>query len=94
MLKIIMSSQVLAANKLLGARLLAADKVGSNGGGYDGSSDGSQRVESKTERSESQKLSKFENLEGKKLAKSKKPSKSGNSPYFNAKKAGPSFLNP
>ena len=38
------------------------------------------------------KLSKSENLKGKKLAKSKKPSKSGNLPNFDAKKASPSFL--
>ena len=40
------------------------------------------------------KLSKLGNLKGKNSAKSKKPSKSGNSPNFNAKKAGPSFLTP
>ena len=89
-----MSSQVLAANKVLGARMLAADEVGSVGGGGDGSSDGSKRVEPKTGRSESQKLSKSGNSKGKKSAKSKKPSKSGNSPHFNAKKAGSSFLTP
>ena len=38
------------------------------------------------------KLSKSENSKGKKLAKFKKPSKSKNSPIFNAKKAGPNFL--
>ena len=81
MLKTTMSSQVLAANEVLSARVLAADEVGSVGGGGDGSSDGSKRVEPKTRRSES-----------KKSAKSKKPSKSGNSPNFNAKEAGPSFL--
>ena len=93
-LKSTMSSQVLAANKVLGARVLAGDEVSSVGGGGDGSSDGSKRVEPKTERSESQKLSKSGNSEGKKSAKSKKPSKSGNSPNFDAKEAGPSFLTP
>ena len=38
------------------------------------------------------KLSKLGNSKGKNLAKSKKPSKSGNSPNFDAKKAGLSFL--
>ena len=94
MLKTTMSSQVLAANKVLGARVLAADKFGSVGGGGDRSSDRSKRVEPKTGRSESQKPLKSGNLEGKKSAKSKKPSKSGNSPNFNAKKAGRSFLTP
>ena len=81
MLKTTMSSQVLAANE-----------VGSIGGGGDGLSDGPKRVEPKTGRSESQKLSKSGNLEGKKSAKSKKPSKSRNSPNFDAKKTGSSFL--
>ena len=40
------------------------------------------------------KLSKLGNLKGKNLAKSKKLSKSGNSPNFDAKEAGPSFLTP
>ena len=78
-----MSSQVLAANKVLGVRMLAANEVGSVGGGGDGSSDGSKRMEPETGRSESIKL-----------AKSKKPSKSGNSPNFDAKEAGPNFLTP
>ena len=78
-----MSSQVLAANEVLGARVLAANEVGSVGGGGNGSSDGSKRVEPKTGRSES-----------KKSAKSKKLSKSGNLPNFDAKEAGPSFLTP
>ena len=94
MLKTTMSSQVLAANEVLGARVLAADEVGSVGGGGDGSSDGSKRVEPKTGRSKSQKSSKSGNSEGKKSAKSKKLSKSGNSPNFDAKKAGLSFLTP
>ena len=94
MLKTTMSSQVLAANEVLGARVLAADEVGSVGGGGDRSSDGSKRVEPKTGRSESQKSSKSGNSEGKKSAKSKKPSKSGNSPNFDAKEADPSFLTP
>ena len=40
------------------------------------------------------KLSKLGNSKGKKSAKSKKPSKNWNSPNFNAKEAGPSFLTP
>ena len=40
------------------------------------------------------KLSKSGNSKGKKLIKSKKPSKSGNLPNFNAKEAGPNFLTP
>ena len=74
--------------------MLAADEVDSVGGSSDGSSDGSKRVEPKTGRSESQKLSKSGNSEGKKSAKSKKPSKSGNSSNFDAKEAGLSFLTP
>ena len=93
-LKTTMSSQVFAANKMLSVRVLAATDVGSASDGSDGSSDGSKRVEPKTGRSESQKLSKSGNSEGKKSAKSKKPSKSGNSPNFDAKEAGPSFLTP
>ena len=88
-----MSSQVLTANEVLGAKVLAVNKIGSIGGGGDGSSDGLKHVEPKTGRSESQKSSKSGNSEGKKSAKSKKPSKSGNSPNFNAKKAGQSVLN-
>ena len=83
MLKTTISSQVLVANEVLGARVLAANEVSSVDGGGDGLSDGSKRVEPKTGRSES-----------KKSAKSKKPSKSGNSPNFDAKEAGPSFLTP
>ena len=75
MLKTTMSSQVLAANEVLGARVLAADEIGSAGSGNDGSSDGSKCVEPKTGRSESQKLFKSGNSEGKKSAKSKKPAK-------------------
>ena len=40
------------------------------------------------------KLSKLGNSKGKNLAKSKKPSKSGNSPNFDAKEVGLSFLTP
>ena len=94
MLKTTMLSQGLAANEVLGARVLAANEIGSVGGGGNGSSDGSKRVEPKTGRSENQKLSKSGNLEGKKSAKSKKPLKSRNSPNFNAKKTDPSFLTP
>ena len=94
MLKTTMSSQVLAANEVLGAKVLAANEVGSDGGGDDGLSDGLKCVKPKTRRSESQKLSKSGNSKGKKSAKSKKPSKSGNSSNFDAKEAGLSFLTP
>ena len=106
MLKTTMSLPVLAANKLLGTRVLAANDVGNVDCGGDGSSDRSKRVEPKTRRSEGQKtsksqksakfrkLSKSGNLKGKKLARSKKPSKNRNSPNFDTKKAGPSFLTP
>ena len=56
MLKTTMSFQVLAANEVLGAKVLAANEVGSVGGNSDGLSDGSKRVEPKTRRSESKKL--------------------------------------
>ena len=74
---------MLAANDMLGTRVLAADKFSSVGDGSNGLSDELKHVEPKIGRSES-----------KKLAKSKKPSKSENSPNFDAKKAGPSFLTP
>ena len=93
MLKTTMLSQVLAANEVLGARVLAADEVGSvGGGGRDESSDGSKRVEPKTGKSaKSRKLSKSGKSKGE---KSKKPPKSGNSPNFGATGSGPSFLTP
>ena len=53
-----MSSQVLAANEVLGARVLAVNEVGALGGSSDISSDGLKRLEPKTRRSESQKTSK------------------------------------
>ena len=74
--------------------MLAANEVGSISDDGDGSSDGLKRMEPKTGRSESQKLSKSGNSEGKISANSKKASKSGNSSNFDAKKAGPSFLTP
>ena len=73
MLKTTMSSQVFAANEVLGAWVLAANKVGSVSASVDELSDGSKRVEPKTGRSESQKSFKSRNSEGKKSAKSKKP---------------------
>ena len=85
---------MLAASEVLAARVLAANEVGNVCDGGDGSNDGSKCVKPKTGRSKSQKSSKSGNLEGKKSAKSKKPSKNKNSPNFNAKKAGPSFLTP
>ena len=68
--------------------MLAADEP-SDVWSDDKSNDGSKHVEPKPE-----KLAKSGNSKGKKLAKSKKPSKSGNSPNFDAKEAGPSFLTP
>ena len=85
MLKTTISLQVLAANELLGTRVLAANKVGDVEGG-----DGSKCVKLKIGRLKSQKLSKSQ-----KLAKSgKKSPKNGNFPNFNAKEAGPNFLTP
>ena len=52
MLKTIMSSQVLAANEMLGAKVLAANEVG-NMEGDNKLSNRLKRVESKTGRSES-----------------------------------------
>ena len=88
MLKTTIWSQELAANKVLGARVLAANEVDDVNGG-DGSSDRLKHVEPKTTRLESQKTSKSQNL-----AKSKKQTKSGNSPKFDATEDGPSFLTP
>ena len=94
MLKTTMSLQMLTTNELLVARVLAADEVGDIGGG-DGLNDGSKRVKPKLEKSaKSLKSSKSGNSKGKKSAKSKKPLKSRNSPNFDAKKAGLSFLTP
>ena len=87
MLKITMSLQVLALNEMLSARMLAADEVDDVRGG-NRLSDGSNHMELKTGRSESQKLAKSNG------EKSKKLSKSGNSPNFDAIEAGPSFLTP
>ena len=83
-----MSSQMLTANKVLGARVLTADKLG-DVGGSDGSNDGSKRVKPK-----SKKLAKSGNSKCKKSVKSKKLSKTGNSPNFGATEPGPSFLTP
>ena len=96
MLKTTMLSQVLAVNKMLGARVFAANKPSDIKGG-DGSSDKSKRMEPKTGRLESQKsakswkLSKSRKSKGKKL---KKLSKNKNSPNFDTKNSEPSFLTP
>ena len=98
-----MSSKVLTANGVLGARVLAANKDGDVSGNSDGLSDGSKRVELKTGRSEGQKTSKSQKSakfrksfkSGKsKSEKSKKLSKNENLPNFDAKDSGPSFLIP
>ena len=81
-----MSSQVLATNDVLGASVFAADKVG-DVGDSDGLNNGSKRIKPKPEKS-----AKSRNSKGKKLVKSKKPSKSGNWPDFGAMKPGPNFL--
>ena len=89
MLKTTISSLVLAANEVLGTRVLVANEFGDIGDG-DESTDGSKRVEPKTGKTlKVQKSSKSQQS-----AKSKKPSKSGNSPYFRAIGPGPSFLTP
>ena len=96
MLKTTISSQVLAINKVLGAKVLDANEAGDLGGGKR-LSDRFKRVEPKTARLESQKSAKSWKLSksGKsKGEKSKKPSTSGNSPKFDAKDSGPSFLTP
>ena len=87
MLKATISSQVLTANEMLGARVLAINKIVDIGGG-----NGSKRVEPKTGRSESQKLAKSQILFKSKSEKSKKLWKSRNSPNFNATEARLSFL--
>ena len=96
MLKTTMSSQVLAANEVLGAKVLAADEVGSVGGVGDGLSDGLKRVEPKTRKSKGQKTSKSrKSAKSQKSSKPRKnPSKSGNSPNFGATETRPSFLTP
>ena len=73
---------MLAANEVL-----VADEVGGVEGG--GESIGKCGKSLKTEKS-----SKSGKSKGKKSAKSKNPSKSGNSPNFNATEAGRSFLTP
>ena len=88
MLKTTMSLHVLAANKVLVSRVVAADEIGNAGVG-DRSNEGLKHLEPKPE-----KLAKSRNSKGKKLAKSKKLSKSGNSPNFGVTEPGPSFLTP
>ena len=86
MLKTTISSQMLAANEVLGVRVLAAMESG-DVGSDDGLNDGLKCVEPKTGKlAKSLKLSKSRNSKGKKLAKSKKPSKSGNSPILTLRK--------
>ena len=65
------------------------------GDGKGGDSIGGEELAKKLRKSsKGLKLFKLGNSKGKNLAKSKKLSKSGNSPNFNAKKAGSSFLTP
>ena len=78
MLKTTMLSPVLAAKELLDAKVFPTNDVVDVKG-----SSRFKRLKPKTRRSESRKLS-----------KSKKPSKSGNLPKFNAKKNRPDFLIP
>ena len=96
MLKTTISSQVLAANEVLSARMFAANEVG-DVGDSDRLSDGLKYVESKTKRSESQELAKSQKLFKSSKFKgkiSKKLSKIENSPTFDAKDSGSSFLTP
>ena len=88
MLKTTILSQVLATNEVLGAMVLAANEVGDIEDD-DRSNNKSKRIKPKPEKS-----AKSGNSKGKKLAKSKKPLKSGNSPNFGATGPGPSFLTP
>ena len=90
-LKKTISSQVLAANKVLGDKVFAANKFDDMVGG-DRLSDRSKRMETKIGRSESQKSAKFQKSSKSKGKKSKKQSKSENSLIFDALEAGPSFL--
>ena len=94
MLETIMPSHVPIANKVLTANgMLIIDEVNS----VENSDESIEkyRILSKTRKtSKGQKLSKSGNLKDKKLAKSKKPLKSRNSPNFDTKKAGLSFLTP
>ena len=76
MLKTTILSQIFISNKVLSAKVFATNKVDDIESGGR-----SKYVKPKTRRSESQKLS-----------KSKKLSKTENSPKFNTKKNGPSFL--
>ena len=71
--------------------MLTSDKleIGDNEGG---NSIGSVEIAKKSGKLKGLKLSKSGNSKGKKSAKSKKPSKNRNSPIFDTKKTGPSFL--
>ena len=62
--------------------------------GFDVNDGNEELVKKSGKSSKGLKLSKPGNSKGNKWAKFKKPSKNGNSPNFNAKKAGPSFLTP
>ena len=88
-----MSLQVLVANDVVGARMLAANEIGDVGGGNK-SSDGSKHMEPKTGRLKSQKLAKSRKSFKSKGEKSKNLSKSGNLPNFNTTEADLSFLIP
>ena len=85
-LKTTISLQVLAATEVLGARMLATNKVGDVKSG-----NRLKHVKSKLGKLESQKLAKSQKSSKLKSEKSKKP---GNSPNFNATKARPNFLTP
>ena len=82
---------MLAANEVLGARILVADEVSDVGDG-DRSSDRSKHVEPKTGRLKGQKSAKSQKSSKSKSEKSKKPLKNGNLLNFDAMEAGPSFL--
>ena len=78
--------------KTTGSLNVSGPKVGNSNGevvGFD-IGDGGEKLAKKSRKfSKDLKLFKSGNLKGKKSAKSKKPSKSGNSPNFDVKEVGP-----
>ena len=81
---------------MLNVRVLVANEI-VDVRSIDRLSDGSKRVEPKTRRSKSQKSAKSQKLFKSRISKGeklKKPSKNRNSPNFDAKNSGPSFVTP
>ena len=89
MLKTIKSLLVFAANELLRASILAVNEIDDIEGG-----DRSKRMESKTRRSENQKLVKSQKSSKSKSERLKTPFKSRNSTNFNATETYLSFWTP